>query len=170
MRPEDRLQSRARMFLDKYLLPPAYYTAIEHGRKHAGTPQQRAREWERLKAKGVKAGLPDLMFFGGYYNFLPMELKAGKNTTSAGQDLFGAAMKALGMPYEVCRSVCEIGFKLLNYGFHLGAEWQAAAQHHDAALARETPPKRPRAAKPRAAKPTAAQVRAIGRMRARTIF
>jgi hypothetical protein len=174
MRPEDRLQSRARMFLDEYLLPPAYYTAIEHGRKHAGTPQQRAREWERLKAKGVKAGLPDLMVWGetadGQKKFIAIELKAGKNTTSANQDAFAKAMYVLDFSYCVCRSVEEIGWALLEQRVSMKSWWDFAAKDHDAALARETPPKRPRATKPRAAKPTAAQVKAIGRMRARTVF
>jgi hypothetical protein len=169
MRPEDRLQSRARMFLDEYLLPPAYYTAIEHGRKHAGTEKQRAAEWQRLKAKGVKAGLPDLMVWLPGRHFTAIELKAGRNTTSDMQDAFCDAITHLGHKYVVCRSIYEIG-QMLALDESLATGWLNEAVRHDAALARETPPKRFRATKPRAAKATAAQVKAIGRMRARTIF
>ena len=53
MRPEDRLQSRCRMFLDACLLPPCWWSSIAHERK------QTPRQGQMQKARGVKAGLAD---------------------------------------------------------------------------------------------------------------
>ena len=151
MRPEDRLQVRCVMFCTDTVLPPVFWTAVEHGRLHKGTKEQRAGEWARLARKGVKKGLADLWFFAKSYT-LTVELKAGANKPTEAQYAFQAQMAALGHGYEVVRSVDQLGEKLMQHGIPLVTNWRVQAMHHDAAL--DVPTAKPkRVAKPRIAKP-----------------
>ena len=165
MQPEARLRARCRMFLQSHLVPPCWFTAIEHGRKHAGTAEQRAREWQHLQSQGVKQGIGDLLILApGYCCFI--ELKAGKNTQSEAQHAFQAVLAALGHGYSVCRSVESLGHQLTAMGVPLALGWQIAAMHHDAALDVPTKGhnKPPRTSRPRAAKPTLKQVAQANRL------
>jgi hypothetical protein len=152
------------MFLTSHLLHPCWFTAIEHGRKHAGTKEQRAREWQHLQAQGVKQGVADVLVLAPGFAFMA-ELKAGANKQSEAQLLMQCVMEALQHGYAVCRSVEQLGEALQRHGIPLAAGWQVAAQHHDAAL--DVPAKGhnkpPRA---RAAKPTARGLVKIARARA----
>lgn len=151
--PEERLQIRCAMFSKSHVLAPCKWTAIEHGRKHAGTTEQRAREWQRLERKGVKKGLSDLWYIMPGF-ILCCELKAGRNTESDAQEAWGADLRAMGHGYEVPRSVEQLAEALERHGIPLAPGWRVAAMHHDAAL--ETPkpltkkPRNPRIAKPKA--------------------
>jgi hypothetical protein len=169
MRPEDRLRARFRMFLKDYLLPPARFSAVEHGRKHSGTKEERADEWRRLKAQGVATGLMDAFVMAPGKVFIWIEAKVTTDMTDS-QEAWRDTVLACGFAHIEARSVVDLATTLDAHGVELRRGWLAVAEHHDAALTRETLPKRPRATKPRAAKATAAQVKAIGRMRARTIF
>ena len=156
MRPEDRLQSRARMFLDKYLAPPAYWSSVAHERK------QTLRQGQMQKARGIKRGLPDVMVWSPGY-FLGMELKAGKKSTTDAQDGFAAAMARNQHGYVVARSVEQLGEALLQHGIGLLWGWRQAAQLHDAALDGEAPARKP--SKPRStSKPTRTQIAAGNRV------
>jgi hypothetical protein len=147
MRPEDRLQSRSRMFLDSYMLPPCWWSSVGHEKK------QTLRQGQIQKARGIRRGLPDVMIWAPGY-FLGVELKAGKNTATEDQAAFGRAMAANQHGYELVRSVKQLGEALQRHGIPLAAGWQVAALHHDAAL--DVPskghnkPPRARAAKPSA--------------------
>lgn len=154
--PEARLRARCRMLLTSHLLSPCWFTAIEHGRKHHGTAEQRAREWQHMQSQGVKQGIGDLLVLApGYCCFV--ELKAGANKQSPAQHAFQAVMAALGHGYALCRSVEQLGEALHGRGIPLAANWRMAAQLHDAAL--DADPKAARkASKPRQAKPTRARV------------
>ena len=132
MRPEDRLQSRCRMFLDACLLPSCWWSSIAHERK------QTPRQGQMQKARGVKAGLADIMVWAPGY-FLGVELKVGKNSTSDAQDGFGEAMVRLGNGYEVVRSVEALGEALERHGIPVAAGWRVKAQIHDAELAAVAP-------------------------------
>jgi hypothetical protein len=132
MRPEDRLQSRCRMFLDACLPPPCWWSSVGHERKQ--TPIQGMMQ----KARGVKRGLPDVMVWAPGY-FLGVELKAGKNTTSDAQDGFAEAMARLGHGYVVVRSVEALAEALERHGIPLNGAWRQAAQIHDATLAAAVP-------------------------------
>lgn len=132
MRPEDRLRSRCRMYLNQALPPPLFYSAIEHGRKHGGDDFQRAKEWSRLKAQGVKTGLADI-FIWAPRRFIAIELKAGKNDTSDKQDQFAAAMVANAHHYHVVRSVAELDVILRIYAPILPS-MRIAALGYDAEL------------------------------------
>lgn len=158
MRSEDRLQSRCAMFAKSHVLPPTFWTAIEHGRAHVGTAEQRAREWQRLARKGVRTGLPDLLFIT--HGFVAaIELKVGTRQSDT-QRATQEALEALGHGYSLVRSVEALGEALERHGIPLAPGWRVAAMHHDAAL--EAPPKGhnkpPRVAKPRGNKRQMARV------------
>lgn len=168
MRPEDRLQARCAMFCKSHVLPPCEWTAIEHGRQHSGSKEQRAREWQRLARKGVKKGLADLWFIMPRF-LLCCELKAGKNYETDDQAALGARLVAMGHGYTVCRSVEQLGEALERHGIPLAPNWRLAAMHLDAAL--DVAPKPPRkAAKPRTAKPTAQGLAKLAKARASGVF
>ena len=169
MRPEDRLRARCRLFLDGALLPPCFYTAIEHGLKMRGTQEERERAWGRLKAQGVKTGLADLFVWAPGY-FHAIELKSGKNDTTDAQDVFRDALKAMGHGYEVARSVTQLGDALAANLIPLAANWRIQAAHHDAALAVDRPAKKARTPRANPTRPTRQQVAKIAGMRARTLF
>lgn len=156
--PESRLRARCAMLLTSHLAPPCWFTALEHGRRHHGAKEQRAREWQALVRQGVKAGIGDLLVLApGYCCFI--ELKAGKNKQSDAQFAFQAVMATLGHGYAVVRSVEQLGEVLQDNGIGLAPGWRVAAQVHDAALDGEAPIRK-RTAKPPAAKPTRRQVAA----------
>ena len=168
MRPEDRLRARCRMWLDQFLPPPGTWSAIEHGRQHSGTPEQRAREWQRLKAQGVKVGLPDLMiWFNG--RFIGCELKAGKNTTSAHQEEFGRAMAANGFVWVVIRSVEALATVLHQHGIPLPLAASQVATEYDRILATPEPVKTP-SRRPTKAKAEPSKLAVISRARRAGIF
>ena len=74
------------------------------------------RTGAHLKAKGMKAGIPDCMIFDGFYEQaasevfyygLAIELKVGKNKPTASQVEWQAKLRACGWRVEVCRSLDE---------------------------------------------------------------
>ena len=169
MRPEDRLRARCRMYLDVALPAPGFYTAIEHGRMHTGTPEQRAREWGRLKAQGVKTGLSDLMVWH-VGKFIAPEAKVGKNDTSEAQDSFGNAMRANGFEHFVFRSVVELHDGLVARGVPIQSALRILAASHDACLATPEPARKGRASKPQVAKPKASTLARMHAARRETMF
>ena len=71
----------------------------------------------RLKAEGVKAGVPDIILpvaRGGYHGLF-IELKAGKNTATAEQRGWLAALEAQGYRAAVCRGAAEAMALLEEY-------------------------------------------------------
>jgi len=133
MKPEARLRARCRMFLTSHLMPPCWFTAIEHGRKHTGTAEQRAREWQHLQAQGVKQGVADVLVLAPGFAFMA-ELKAGANKQSPAQVEMQRVMDTMQHGYAVCRSVEQLGEALERHGIPLAPNWRLAAMHHDAAL------------------------------------
>lgn len=172
MRPEDRLRAHCRMYLDKALPSPAFWSAIEHGRKHAGTDQQRMREWQHMKAQGVKTGLSDVMIW--YLGkFLAPECKAGKNGTQPAQDVFRDAMLANRFSYRVIRSVAELDRYLRDEGIPIPRSLEILAMSYDAALAipEATKPKAKRASSRQVVKTSErAGIEAIHRAMAKKVF
>jgi len=161
-RPEERLQIRCAMFCTSHVLPPTFWTAVEHGRQHKGTPEQRAREWQRMARAGVKKGLADLWFLAPSYVLL-VELKTPSNKQTEAQHAFQARMAALGHGYEVVRSVEQLGEVLQRHGIPLADGWRTKAQIHDAALDAQ-PPVRKNPARNFPQKPTRTQIAAGNRV------
>lgn len=141
MRPEDRLRATARVFANAYVEPPTWWSAIEHGRRHHGTEQQRAAEWRRMAAQGVKPGIGDMLFQRAGFT-LWVEFKAGKNVQTAAQRQFEAAQEAIGNGYIVVRTISHLGGALAEAGFPIGLGWQLAAMRWDAQLEAPTKIKR----------------------------
>lgn len=71
----------------------------------------------KLKAEGVKAGIPDVFLpvARGGRNGLYVELKYGKNKTSAEQDRWIDALREQGYAVAVCYGWQEAARKLLGY-------------------------------------------------------
>ena len=138
MTPEARLRARCRMLADSHVLPPCWYSAIEHGRQHHGTKEQRAREWGRLQGQGVKQGIADMVFMTHGFT-LWVELKHGDNKPTDAQVRFRDAQVAIGNGYEVVRSVEALGIALERHGIPIVAGWRVKAQIHDAELASAAP-------------------------------
>lgn len=162
MQPEARLRARCAMLLKSHLAPPCWFTSIEHGRKHAGTAEQRAAEWTRLQAQGVKAGIADVLVLAPGYA-LWLELKAGANQQSDAQLAMQNAMAFLGHGYVVVRSVEQLVDVLEKHGIPLLAGARVAALRHDGMLAAPAKVAK-RTAKPRPAKPTRKQVAQANRL------
>lgn len=75
------------------------------------------RTGAHLKAKGMKAGVPDCLVFdgfwqdrvtGAYCTGFAIELKVGKNKPSASQNEWAGKLRGCGWRYEVCRSIDEV--------------------------------------------------------------
>ena len=133
MLPEARLRARCRMYLANGLPPPGFWSSVEMGRLHAGTPEQRMHEWTRLAAQGVKVGLPDIMIW--YMGrFIGVELKAGRNKSSDPQRTFAAAMRNNGFVVHEIRSIVGLHEALEFEGVPVLPSMRIAALHHDAAL------------------------------------
>jgi hypothetical protein len=162
MTPEARLRARCAMFLKSHLVPPCWFSALEHGRAHRGTAEQRAREWQHLARQGVQKGIGDMIVLApGCVMFL--ELKAGANKQSDAQHAFQAVMAVLGHGYAVVRSVEQLGEVLQDSGIPLAAGWRIKAQLHDAALDGEAPARKKPARKLQQ-KPTRTQIAAGNRV------
>lgn len=74
----------------------------------------------RLKAEGVKAGVPDVVLTvarNGYHGFY-LELKVGKNKTSAEQDAWLAALAFQGYLVDVSYGWQEAAHKIARYLGH----------------------------------------------------
>lgn len=167
MQPEARLRSRCAMFL-RACAPDLKFTAIEHGRHHKGTAEQRAREWQALAAQGVRQGLGDMLLMPPHSPGLWVELKHGTNKQTPAQHAMQRDMEAIGWGYVVCRSVESLGHQLALRGIPLAIGWQITAMRHDALLDGDAPKRRP--SKPRPAKPTARTLAKVARARAETMF
>lgn len=168
MQPEARLRARCAMLLKSHLAPPCWFSSVEHGRKHAGTPQQRAAEWTRLQAQGVKAGIGDMLILAPGFA-LWLELKAGVNKQSDAQLAMQIAMAALSHGYALVRSVEQLVDVLEQHGIPLLAGARVAALRHDGMLAVAVARKPARATKPAIAKPTPKQRAAMSRLRAKGV-
>ena len=169
MRPEDRFRARCRMYLDAALPAPGWFTAIEHGRKHGGSDQQRMAEWSRMKAQGVKVGIADLMIvYRG--RVLWAELKVGKNKPSEAQVGFAEAMEANEFSWRVIRSVTALHEYLEDIGLPVNPVHFALAQGHDRELATEPPPPKAKSRKPQSEKPTGKAMRRHHALRSEILF
>ena len=153
MKPEARLRVRCAMFLNSHLSAPCWFSALEHGRRHHGTAEQRAREWQALARQGLKTGIGDMLILAPGYALM-VELKTATGRLSDAQIAMQNAMSYVGHGYVIARSVEALGEALERHGIPLAAGWRVAAMRHDAALDGDAP-KRTRATKPRAARPKA---------------
>ncbi len=84
---------------------------------------------KRLKAEGVKAGVPDVLLpiaRMGYHGFW-IELKFGDNTTSVAQDVWLTALSAEGYLVDVSYGWEEAAHKITRYLGHEPSEFGLSA-------------------------------------------
>lgn len=168
MQPEARLRARCAMLLKSHLAPPCWFSSIEHGRKHSGTAEQRAREWQKLSVAGVKQGVADVLILAPGYALM-VELKSATGRQSDAQLAMQNAMAFLGHGYAIVRSVEQLVDMLEKHGIPLLAGARVAALRHDGMLAVPAARKVVRTAKPRAEKPTPKQRATMSRLRAKGV-
>lgn len=74
----------------------------------------------RFKAMGVKAGIPDLLFFHRS-QLDAIELKVGKNNLTSKQEDVRDQLLREGARYAVCRSLSDVCDTLDEWGYRLKA-------------------------------------------------
>ena len=155
---------RVRMYLDKALPAPGWWSSVGHERK------QSPRAGQRQKAKGVRPGLPDVMiWYDG--QFIAIELKTATGRLTDTQIAFADAMRRNRFSHCVARSVADVHSILSARCVPVERSMHVLALAYDAELAKELPP--PRAGKPRAvaaAKPTQRALKGLARARKAGVF
>ncbi len=107
IQPEERLHLDVARFLNAVLRPPVFWTSIDHG---AGKLSARAAGM--AKARGVKAGIPDVLIFapGPHYGttVIGIELKAPKGSLSPAQKDTQGEMMMAGVRCRLARSIDHV--------------------------------------------------------------
>jgi len=123
-RPEQNLHLAVAQYLNLMLRPPAkaFWTSLDH----AGGSKHTRLAGALRKARGVKAGLPDILIFSGdgrhpldcirTVQVAAIELKAAKGVQSPAQKLVAKQLEALGIHYAICRSLEDVGEVLVKLG------------------------------------------------------
>lgn len=138
---EHRLQQAAAAFLSAVLPRDAYWTSVD-----AGQGAMNIRAAQMRKARGVKAGFPDvLVCFRGW--MFCIELKASKGRVSEVQEVAHHQIREAGGQVSVCRSIEEVERALRHWGIPLRGT-TLTAQERDAWVA--AAPTKPRAVVKRA--------------------
>lgn len=139
-RPEDALQLRVAKYLREALPAPGFWTSIIPERK------QSVIAGARLKARGAKAGLSDIMiWYQG--KFIAIELKAGTGRLSEHQKSFANAMDCNGFDAYEIRSVVDLHDVLCGCSIPILPSMRLSAQSADIMLSKPPAPKKPRAAR-----------------------
>jgi hypothetical protein len=94
--------------LDWILLPPAMFTTFP-----AGWGKLSKATAGRLRASGMKKGMPDILVFDARQRpdvtkVVGIELKVGVNSTSSAQRGMFAKLQAVGIQTYICRSVEDV--------------------------------------------------------------
>ena len=158
---EHRLQMAVAAFLSASLDIHTYWTAVD-----AGQGAMNIRAGQLRKARGVKAGVPDVIVIHNG-TFHGIELKTEKGRTSDTQSHAHEQIRAAGGRVCVCRSVADVEVALRHWFVPLKAT-TLTAQERDARLA--VPPKPAKVGKPRAAAPTRTQARRLAQLAGRGVF
>jgi hypothetical protein len=117
---EDDLHKAVADFLNIALALPEWWTTFPAG----GGGKARGGQ---LKAKGLKSGVPDLLFIKAGRAYW-IELKSRRRgVVSDDQRLTAVDLKNAQCPWAVCRSVEEVEERLTDWGFRLRAHFRRAA-------------------------------------------
>ena len=116
MHEESNMQQRCVEWF-KYTQPRVLIASFPNGVFIGGTPIQRARRWNRLKAEGAAPGMPDLMVCKARdpYHALFIEMKTEKGKLSFLQKTIHAQLINAGYCVKVCRSFEEFTNTINNY-------------------------------------------------------
>lgn len=96
-------------FLNWMLLPPAVWTTFP-----AGWTGMRVGAAGRLRACGLKAGMPDILVFHRGFT-IGIELKTSINNLSKNQKIMFEKLRNAGVMTYVCRSIDEV-YEVLAMG------------------------------------------------------
>lgn len=102
---EEAIHKAVAQFLDTVIKPPEFWSTIPSG----GGGKIRGA---RLKAMGLKRGLPDLMIFRPGPQILAIELKAPKGSLTPDQKAVREILRACGLMWTTCKSVQEVNLAL----------------------------------------------------------
>ena len=102
-------------FLNVALPPDVYWTTIGHG----GFPLSQALAG-RMKARGLKAGVPDiLLVVNGQARFIELKIEGGY--LSPAQKCTIEQLACAGASVEICRSILDVQETLIAWGVTLRA-------------------------------------------------
>tara|TARA_R110000822_G_scaffold198511_3_gene336507 strand:+ start:726 stop:1133 length:408 start_codon:yes stop_codon:yes gene_type:complete len=124
-RPEQALQIAVAKYLAHALRPPTYWTSVD-----AGAGKMTAASAGLRKARGVKAGFPDIIVMhpmGLNTLVVGIELKAGKGKLSPAQIDACTALFDANARYIECRSLDEVEGCLRWAGIPMHASLPGAA-------------------------------------------
>ena len=155
--PEHIFQKAVAKFLNHALPPDVWFTAIDHATRSA-------IEGSEKKARGVKRGLPDLLF-KFHRRTVWIELKAEKGVVSDEQEKVRDVLTRNGDDWHVARSIDDVEAILRSYDLPLKATAIGITDRLQARL--EMPRK---VSKPRVAKPSLSRVRRTEALRKRIVF
>lgn len=113
-RPEQALQIAVAKYLALALRPPTFWTSIDHG---AGK-MTRASAGLR-KARGVKAGIPDVIVMHPFELstlVIGIELKADKGSLSPAQKQVREELRGVNARYIKCKSLDDVSLALRAFG------------------------------------------------------
>lgn len=125
--PEHRLSHFVDALLDRIMVEPCWYSAVDHGAAPMGKTtdeQKQARmvRAQRMKARGIKPSHLDWFVYqkttGIYAQF---ELKVGYNTPDTGQETTIRLLTDRGIPTGYARSLAQFYDLLVRAGFVLHA-------------------------------------------------
>lgn len=116
-KPEHALQVAAKQWLTIALPPEVLWTAVDHGSHFSSAdPDAGMRQWARLKARGVKTGIPDLHFWwNGVY--LAVELKTGDGRANDTQGMWLDRLRRNGFRGEIAYTLEDLDRHLREAGF-----------------------------------------------------
>lgn len=151
---EHRLQMAVASFLSATLPRDCYWTSVD-----AGQGRMDVRAGRMRKARGVKAGVPDVILVHRGY-FYGLELKASKGRLSEAQHVAHSQIHDAGGIVVVCHSIEEVETALRAWNIPLRGT-TLTAQQRDERLA--AAPKKPRGpGRPRGGVSQLAKFRAAG--------
>lgn len=113
---EDAFHQSVAELLDFILIPPTFYSTFPAGYGKLGKGMA-----GKLKAKGMKAGMPDIFIFektaySRISKVVGLELKVGRNTASSAQRNTHAALLAVGVHCFLIRSLNDVIAALASAG------------------------------------------------------
>ena len=113
---ESRIQQRCVEWF-RYSFPRTVIASFPNGVFIGGTPVQRAKRWNILKAEGAMPGMPDLFIAmsSGAHLGLFVEMKTEKGRLSENQKIVHAMLINAGYCVKVCRSFEEFTITINKY-------------------------------------------------------
>lgn len=122
---EWKLQQACATYLSAVLPRDCYWTSVD-----AGQGRMDVRAGQMRKARGVKAGTPDVILVHRGY-FYGLELKASKGRVSEAQTVAHGQIRDAGAPVVVCHSIEEVETALRAWDIPLRGTTLTAQQRDE---------------------------------------